>query len=310
MELEVIKMNEKHIRYIGGALVFLIVGNIFMYSKILSFDSRIDNLSNRVEDLHMNISDISDNLHGTVSEALKTEASMINYFNYEHRDMKDGKVSLNLTVSPKEMLDASQYYLAYKLEGKDQIVEAKIKSPIEISADIDVPIDKELDISFIAENSDGRKIEKLDYIAPLADQLLAPFNYELGNGYTYTPATNTLELGKTDFTLYYSPLDYDQDPEGATISDVNLYVQINDDIVDTFPMEKSDDSFSMNEGYKYTFGKYPLNLKAGDKLDIYAIANHSKGYKVKVMFETFALDENGDQDYGIGNWDDEKSIVK
>lgn len=305
-------MNKIKDNIIPIALAGLVVINGFTLLKLYDMNRYIETLQYDVSNLDNNLNNAISQISSSVSEAIKKENSLINSFKYEYGEMKDGLVDLNLTVSPKEISSNMSYFFSYDIDEEEELVEAKVKGTSEITAEIKIPIDKAIDVDFIESDWDNRKIEELNYIYAFSEKLLEPFRLERSvDGFTYYPADNKVDLNKTGYHLTYFKDDYkEENLRGKSLEDVKIYVEVNGDLVDTFKMEKSDDPFpEYIDEYGFTFDKYSLNLKAKDTVEIYALASHSDGYKVKIILDLFGLDENGELDHDMNFFGDGKSIV-
>ena len=305
-------MNKIKDNIIPIALAGLVVINGFMFLRLYDMNRYLETLQYEVNNLDNNLNNAISQISSSVSQAIKKENSLVNSFNFEYGKMKDGLVDLNLTVSPKEISSNMSYFFSYDIDGEEELVEAKIKGTSEITAEIKIPIDKAIDVDFIESDRDNRKIEELNYIYAYSEKLLDPFRMERSvEGFSYNQTDKKLNLNKTGYNLTYFKDDYkEENLRGKTLEDVKIYVEVNGNLVDTFSMEKLDDSFpSYVDEYVFNFDKYSLNLKAKDTVEIYALASHSDGYKVKIILDLFGLDENGKLDHDMNFFGDEKSII-
>lgn len=304
------KKRENNILLI--ALAVLVGLNMFLFFKISDMNSTLESLQYEVSSMNNRLDNSISNISHSVSEAIKKENSLINNFKYEYGEMKNGVVDLNLTVSPKEISSGSDYFFSYNLDGNEKSVVAEINSSSEISADIKIPINQALDVNFIIQDGDIKKIENLNYIYAFEERLIEPFSFNhVGEGITYHYSNNTVELNKVSYSLTYSQHKYGKDDSGdKSLENVSLYVEVNGNVIDTFPMEKSGDPFpSYLDDYRFTFAEYSVELKPKEKLDIYALASHSDGYKVKIILDSFTLDKDGEPDHNVDFEGNGKSII-
>lgn len=289
-------------------LVILLLTNIFSLFNINSMSDKIDNLDYQISALSYEIDDSISNISYSVTEALEKESSLINSFDFKHGSMKDGQVSLRLIANPKEISSEREYAFSYNIDGEEKLVDGKVYNT-EVIADISIPIDKALDVSFIVKDGDKKLIGSSNYIAALEEKLVEPFRFEhSGEGLGYSPDKNRVDLHKVGYYLTYSSYDYQEDSSKEFLKDVAVNVAIDENVIDSFPMEKEASDF-MGESYSYTytFDKYSLELKRGETLEVYALANHVDGYKVKIILDSLSLNQNGDPDFNFTGFDEFRS---
>lgn len=304
-------MDKKHIKRLTGLLVLLTVTNITTFVKVFNLNNRLDTIFNRVNEIDMNVSNSIANISSNVSAVINEKNSLINNFEYEYGKFKNGMIDIKLTVNPKEISSEDKYFFSYTIDGREELTEAKVTSPSKVSVDILVPIDKSLDINFIIEDKETKEIEILGYIYAFEERLVEPFRFEqINGGYTYHHTNNTLELSKAGYSVTFAPYDYRGDKRDESLEGVSLYVSVNGHVIDKFSMKKSADSFPSHlEDYRFIFDKYTVELKPKDKLEVYALAKHGDGYEVKGIFESLALDKDGNPDHSMGFLEDNKSII-
>ncbi len=290
---------------------FLALMNFSLSLQVSRLNDRMDNLFNEIHYMNDRVESSISGISYSVSEALEKESSLINYFKFEYGPINNGKATLKLVASPKEISDESEYFFSYFLDGDERLVEAKIDELSEIVASIEVPIRENLDINFIVKDGDSRKIENLDYIYSLEEKLVGPFEFEnSGAGFTYLNQSTTVELDGVSYSLIYDQYEYEENYEKQPLEDVNLYIEVNGSVVDKFPMERQDNRMhDIMSFYVCTLEKYSLKLEPGDDLKIYALAKHSDGYTVKIIANSLSVDANGNPDFDVDYIGDGKSIV-
>ena len=141
---------------------FLALMNFSLSLQVSRLNDRMDNLFNEIHYMNDRVESSISGISYSVSEALEKESSLINYFKFEYGEINNGKATLKLVASPKEISYESDYFFSYFLDGDERLVEAKIDELSEIVASIEVPIREGLDINFIVKDGDSRKIENLD----------------------------------------------------------------------------------------------------------------------------------------------------
>ncbi len=304
-------MNKKYIDAMIIGLIVLILSNLFMFFRLTDLNRKFQDLNHNINRIESSIDNSINNISYSVSEALKTEASIINDFRYEYGKIKDGSVELKLIVKPKEISNESEYFFSYSMSGEEKLVDASVEGTSEIVSNIKVPIKNALEVNFIVEDGDNKKIELLNYIYALEERLVEPFNASFSSkGIEYFPSNNTLKLYGISCSFDYHKYEYKEYYQKSnSLVNTNVYVSINDKVIDTFPMEKRENPFPESESYTYTFGEYSINIKAGDKLYIYILAEHEDGYKVRMDIDGFYLAEDGNFGHPMDFMGSEKSIV-
>lgn len=302
------KQNNIALVILGG----LLISNMLMYYKVSDMKYEIQNLRNQVIGVERSIDSSISNISSSVSYALEKEASLINDFKFVYGDIKNGEVDLQLRVSPKEISQQKEYFFSYSMDGEGRIVDANISGETAMIADIEVPINSHIEVDFIVKDGETRKVETLEHIYPLEERLVEPFRVERSSsGISYYPSNTTVKLDDISYNLTYSPYEYKEgNYRDKSLNNIKLYISVNDDIIDTFTMEKSDEDFPPRlDIYTYSFDQYALKLSNGDNLEIYALVDHEDGYKVRITLDKFSLDEDGEHRYDRGHFGDEKSIV-
>lgn len=309
-------------KYLIGLSVVLVASNITMHMRFYHLNNNFNQLFNRIYQIDGNINNSIAEISSTVLAAINAENSLVEKFKYEYGKFKDGMIDLNLTVNLKEISSENKYFFSYMLDGKEILTEAKVMTSSVISADVMVPVNQTLDLNFIIENKETKKIESLNDIYAAEEGLVEPFisEYIGGQGFTYHYTGNILELSEAGFSIAYSAdeyredfLEYDYNEEDNRedfLEDVSLYIALNGEVIDSFPMEKSEDPpWPYLEEYTFTFHKYSLKLKPKDKLDIYALAKHLDGYEVKIILEAYELGEDGELNDNRELTEKQKTII-
>lgn len=277
-------------------LIVLLLFNIYLKSEINSLKNDLNNFHNN---LNRSIEDISRDVHYSVSEALEMESSLIHSFSYEYEGpIEDGFTNLKLSLIPKEISNQHKYYFAYDLDGKEELVPAQAIDSSSLEADITFPINQDIQPKFIVEHNNLRKIESLDYIYSLEERLLEQFNPNFP-GYTisHRDDKSILQLRNTRYSLDFNSSSYnyeEKERDESYLESVVLYFELNGKIKEQFEMTLDNMHSSYVAFYLYEVEDYTLELSPNDKLDIYAIAEHGHGYKVKINFDQIYLDEKGE----------------
>ena len=163
-------------RYLIGLSLILIASNIAMYVKLDHFNNRFNELSDWIQHIDGNINNEIANIPSNVAAAINKENSLINKFEYEYGEFKDGMINLTLTINLKETSPGNKYFFSYMLDGKEILTEAKLVTLSTISTDVMVPVDQALDLNFIIDNKDTKKIEPLNYIYAAEEELVEPLH--------------------------------------------------------------------------------------------------------------------------------------
>ena len=273
-----------------GLLALLIALNGFTLFKIYNLDTHTRDLALRTSYIEDEISNISNNITADITSALKKENSLINEFTYNIGDLVGKNVSLELKLLPKTYSPENKYYFSLLLEdGTSKLIDVEVNSANYLISTIEVPFKGDIKLNYIEETKDGRKIEKLDTIYHMEEALLSPFNSSYSGQYRFYPDDNKFVLDDT-FEIYYEfTMSYYKEDKG--IENADIYLSLDGKVLDSFPMKKAktgpsqDSAYITSENrevYKYTFKDYRRELKKDDVIEIYAIAKHSKGFKVKI----------------------------
>lgn len=309
-------MNKKQVNIglvlLGGMLVL----NVFNSFTIKDMKYSIDNLRSQIDGVNTTLDDSINDISYSVSEALKKEASLINDFKYEYGVMKDGKIDLSFTVSPKEISHESKYFFSYSVNGEEKVIDGVIDGTSKVIATTNVPVNNSSEINFIVKSGDKREIESLEHLSSFESTLIEPFDFEgSDSGMSFSYSDNKLSFGSISFKVNFdnSYMNEYADKENErqnSLSGVRLYVAVDEKIKDSFDMTRPDDDFPpFIDTYEYEFDQYSLTLKPKEKLEIYALADHEDGYKVRIVLDTISIDESGRYTYDLDTSRGEKSVV-
>ena len=282
------KLGEKITMVLLAMIVLLSAFIIFKVYDLEKINRDLDLKMAYVED---NMTSISDNISMTIRDVLEEKNTIINEFTYNIEDVKGKNALLQLKLLPKKYSPEKKYYFSFLLkDGSSKLIEAQANPANYLVASLEFPFKEDLELNYIEEGGNGKSIEKLEGIYDLEETLLAPF-ISTNSGFTQLfPDNNRFLLDDTFEISYDFNRTYYKEDKGIKGGDI--YLSLDGDILDSFPMKKgkrtqTDDmeyEFSDNEEvYKYTFKDYTGELKDDDsKIEIYAIAKHSKGFKVKL----------------------------
>lgn len=290
-------MNKKTNKFIIPLLIVSIGINVFVSSKISNMKNDLRNLQSQVSGIEGNLNSSINNISYSVSEALRKEASIINDFQFKYGDFKDGMVDLNLNVKPKEISADRKYYFSYTCgDNQPQIVPATKDEGNNYYASVKVPIKDDIKVDFIIEHKDTKTVETLNHIYNFEERLLKAYNVRREHGST-SFGNNILSLKNSSYELSHYPYEYDEkesrEKESKSIKNASLYLTVNDKIIDSFPMKKDKDPFPSHMNiYKFTFEDYSIDLKDKDIFQLYIIAEHEDGYKIRFDFDDMIVDEN------------------
>lgn len=298
-------MDKKTNRLIMPLLIVSITLNFFMFSNISSMKSTLTNLDSQLHYIKRDIDSSINNVSYRISEALKEEASIINDFQYEYGEFKDGKVDLSLSAKPKEITPENKYFFSYSF-GNDKFdtITAIKGEGSRYHANIQVPIKSNLEVDFIIDNGDRQIVESLDYIYNFQERLLQSYNARSHNGQT-SYADNTITFKNHSYTISHYAYEYkekeNKDVKVKSIESAIINVAVNEKIVDSFPMEKDSEPFPDDTiFYKYTLKDYSTSLKKNDTFEIYILAQHEDGYKIRFNMGKFKFDGDNTRFPDIG----------
>lgn len=291
-------VNKKQISVGLALLVGIFALNVFSFFNIRNMNHSMNNLKNQINEVNGSLDSSLDNISENVSASLQKEASLINNFRYEFGKMKEGKIDLIFIVNPKEISDESEYSFSYSIDDEEKIVDGIIDGASTIIATTVVPIDSSVEVNFIIKNGDKRKIENLGYWSSFESVLIEAFNFEnINNGMSLSHSDNKVSFDGVGFSInfdasYVNQYDNEKNRNEKSLDGIKIFVAVNGKTKDSFDMEKSDDStFSSMKTYHYIFEKYSLTLKPKDKLEVYALADHEDGYKVRINLDTISIDK-------------------
>lgn len=302
-------MDKKINKFIIPLLITSVLINLFMFFKMSNMEDKLLNLSSQVNNIGVRVDNSINGISHSVSEALKEEASIINDFQFKYGEFKDGHVDLNLSASPKIISDKNKYYFSYSFEdGKSNTVLATKDDGNKYYANIEVPIKDNIQVDFVIDDGNSKTVEDLDYIYNFEERLLSPFDFYRNGGIRYYYSNNILTLDGVGYNVTYN--EYEEDNSiNKSLENVKIYVSVNDNIIDSFPMEEEEDNFPRHlDIYTYKFDKYSVKLSPNDNLEVYAIAEHKDGYKVQITLEQYSLDKKGEPIDNI-NYREPKFIV-
>lgn len=272
-------------------LIIITLLTAFIIFKIYDLEKINRDLDLKMAYVEDNIASISSDISTTITDSLEKKNTIINEFTYDIKDIKGENVSLQLKLLPKTYSPENKYYFSFFLEdGSSKLVEAQANPANYLVASLEFPFKEDLELNYIEESKDEKNIEKLEGIYDLEEDLLAPF-ISINSGFTQLfPDNNRFVLEDTFEISYDFNRSYYKEDKG--IEEGDIYLSLDGNILDSFPMKKGkrtqvdglEYEFSDNEEvYKYTFKDYTGELKDDDsEIEIYAIAKHSKGFKVKL----------------------------
>lgn len=141
-----------------------------MYSKIRNLEDRIDGLYNRLDQNHSSLSNSIDSISYNISREMEKEASMINKFSFQYGNIKNRTVDIMLSISPRSVYAGDNFYFSYKYgDAPNKLVEARSNDGINYNAVIIVPIGDELELDFVVDDGNTKKVEKLDSIPSIEE---------------------------------------------------------------------------------------------------------------------------------------------
>lgn len=290
------------------ALSMVLVLNIYIISKFNRLERNIQDLSSQIYHVDNSIHAISDHITSDIKDLLEKQNSIISDFKYNFNSFDDGKMSLALKVLPKEYSTQATYYFSYLLkDGTTNSVKADVNDGNYLIADIILPLGDGIEINYIEEVGSQRRMEKLDSLGELEEELLEPFNLEEGPSTMSFGTTNDHRLLDNIYMVSYD-FTYDSFEDDEGIESAEVYLSLDGDIIDTFPMNKKTSiSTPSREIYQYHFKNYKLDFQEEDMIDVYAIVTHSKGFKVKLVLGTIYKD----MDYQVEPvpWEEMKSLI-
>lgn len=272
-------------------LAIIAVLSAFIIFKVYDLEKTTRDLDLKMAYVEDNMASISDNVSSTIRDLLEEKNTIINEFTYDIEDIEGEKVLLKLRLLPKRYAPENKYYFSIlSKDGTSKLIEAQANPGNYLVASLELPLKEDLELNYIEETEDGKNIEKLEGIYDLEEELLAPFISANSGFIQLFPDNDHFLLDDTFEISYDFNRSYYKEDKG--IEGGHIYLALDGDILDSFPMKKgkrrqTDDlgyDFSDNEEvYKYTFKDYAGKLKDDDsEIEIYAIAKHSKGFKVKL----------------------------
>lgn len=283
-------MDKRWNKIIVGLLALLLALNVLILFKVYNLDTHTEDLALRTAYIENDISNISNNITDDITSALEKENSLINEFKYNIGDIVGKNVSLELKLLPKTYSPENKCYFSLLLnDGTSKLIDTEVNSANYLISTIEVPFQGDIELNYIEETKDGRKIEKLETIYDIEDGLLAPFNSTYSGQYHFYPDNNQFVLGDT-FEIYYD-FAMSSYKEDKGIESADIYLSLDGKVLDSLPMKNGkrgpsqDSVYTTSENvevYKYAFKDYRRELKKDDVIEIYAIAKHSKGFKVKI----------------------------
>lgn len=310
-------MDNRPNKFILPLLIGSIAINIFMSSKMSTMEDDLRNLSSQISGIERNFDSSINNISYGVAEALKQEASIINDFQFEYGAFKDNMVDLSLNVKPKEVSAENKYYFSYIYgENKPQIVPATRGEGYNYYANIEVSIKDDIEVDFVIENENSTKtVESLEYIYNFEARLLESYNVDMDSNNT-SLSSESVSLNNSSYRLFHSQYEYkdNEQKKDNSIKSANIYVAINEKIIDSFPMEKDKDPFPPDvNSYEFQFKDYSVSWEKNDIFELYILAEHEDGYTIRFNLEKFGLDANGEpihpMDYDM-NYRGRKFIVE
>lgn len=310
-------MNKKTNNFIIPLLIISIGINIFVSYKISNMKNDLRNLQSQISGIEGNLDSSVNNISYSVSEALRKEASIINDFQFKYGDFKNGMVDLNLNVKPKEISADRNYYFSYTCgDNQPQIVPATRGEGYNYYANIEVSIKDDIEVDFVIENENSTKtVESLEYIYNFEARLLESYNVDMDSNNT-SLSSESVSLNNISYRLFHSQYEYkdNEQKKDNSIKSANIYVAINEKIIDSFPMEKDKDPFPPDvNSYEFQFKDYSVSWEKNDIFELYILAEHEDGYTIRFNLEKFGLDANGEpihpMDYDM-NYRGRKFIVE
>lgn len=303
-------MDKKINKFIIPLLITSVLINLFMFFKMSNMENKLQSLNNQINNIVSHVDNSINGISYSVSQALKEEASIINDFQFKYGEFKDEYVDLNLSVRPKIISDKNKYYFSYSFEdGKSNTVSATKDDGNKYYANIEVPIKENIQVDFVIDDGNSKTVEDLDYIYNFEERLLSPFDFNRNGGIGYSYSNNILTLNGVGYSITYNYYEYEEDGStNKSLENVKMYVSVNDNIIDSFPMEEEDNFPRYLDIYTYKFDEYSVKLSPNDNLEVYAIAEHKDGYKVQITLEQYSLDKKGEPIDNI-NYREPKFIV-
>lgn len=289
-------MDENTNKWIIRILILSLFMNLFMFYRISNIKSSLENLNNQLVAINQNINSSNNNISYSISQALKKEASIINDFQFEFGEFKDGMVDLNLKVKPKKVSSENEYYFSY-IHGDDG---PKLTPAIEgegyiYYASIKVPIKDNIEIDFVIKNNSTNTVESLDYIYNYEQRLLESYDIDIASNNT-SYSGESIVLDNNVYRLTQNQYEYKngEEREKKPIKSANIKVVINGKIIDSFPMKKEINSFPHELNiYEFKFQNYSIPIEGDYVFELYILAEHEDGYKIRFNLDKFGLDKEG-----------------
>lgn len=289
------KDNNKWELFRSVALGILIIANIFLMFKLANIDGTIEALRQEITNLNYTVDSSIGNISSSVEAALKAEASIINNSNYNFGEIKGKNIVLNVEVSPKEYSPQNTYLFSYTLDGKEnRTIEAEIIDEQFIVKAIEVPIKSNISLNLLIEKDGVKQIEHLVDISKYEDQLLAGFrkeNLEMSYG---SGADESEIILDAQYIVQKQVYDYEAVGYDTPIKSATLFIEIDDKVIDSFPMKESYDDLSFDfDGYSHKLEAYKLKLDKGQKAEIYSVIDLDASYKVRInLDEIYGFSDN------------------
>lgn len=280
--------NRKKINWKTVVIVVMAFLLLFCLAKINSLNEKNQYLDNEVRGLHNRITSLQDDIsliYDNVDKQLKKEASLLSGVDYSLGELSADKTTTDLNVSVVPKLISDDMKLSITIDGKTSELK---KNGNAFVGTIDVGLFVEYDkwplISI--QTAEGTKTEYLENvdISYMYTRFL-PSVYADGSG------TSTHSGNKLNVDLRFS-IDYKPASSQSTVAFTNftLIEEINGKEVGR--KDITDDVQKSGNTYDTTYTK-SFQVKKGDELKVYVVAEDSLGYIHKTLAHYWFENEDG-----------------
>ncbi len=272
-------------------MILLIISLLFHIKTgldIISMKKEIFNLNLSINTVNNSVSNIVSSSIYQIEEALKKENSLVNEFKYEFIELKDKIALFQLSLKPRTYNKGEKIFFLLKA-GNDEskLIPAETANDINYTADIQLSVFDGANIDLVVESGDTKMTERLGSISPAIEKFAADIHAEpIGGSMKYIKDGAYLFFINYEFGLFY------ESPNAKiTLNDVSIIVEVNDVVIDTIPMPRS-----QKGRYQYLtkMEDYRIPSMPGDNIILYAMVKDDNGFNYKCNLEAWTIKDNGD----------------
>jgi len=263
--------------------------NGIIYFELNSVKQEVSSLTNNVNHIESSVSNSISSGMNHINSILQQDASLVSEFKYELGENKDKRVDILLSIKPKSYTKGEKIYFQYRTNSNNPLlIQAESSDDIVFYGETNISIFDSMDIDLIIDNGNTKKVEKLPSISRPADNLTARIiPVPWGGSMSYDKGKQAI-ITTYEFELH----DYGSKDMDYILSDVNLVIAVNEQVIKEVPMTKKEIDYNLDR-YIIQLKDYAIPSKEDDTVKIYITAKDNKGFNYRSIVAIWKINSKG-----------------